>query len=158
MQIHETSTLRLTDRDISSSAYETQAGNQTPLGGCQVLAPSPLPRGTVPGAENYLAYPIRPWTTVVKYASSRFNPRPRPLCSHCFPLPGASTPGHTEPFLTMDVAPPCPSEDRPFLPCPLGGNHKNKAGASSLARNPGNEAFPRLPGGTHAAGPTTLQL
>lgn len=73
MQIHETSTLRLTDRDISSSAYETQAGNQTPLGGCQVLAPSPLPRGTVPGAENYLAYPIRPWTTVVKYASFRFK-------------------------------------------------------------------------------------
>lgn len=113
-------------------------GQSDPLvGAIKFWPPHPCPYGTVPCEENSIQLTqIHPWTRVAEYAPSRSKTEaqdPDPFAHPVFP-PGASTPGHREPILITDVAPSCPSEDRPFPPHPLGGNHKNKPGASFVPR------------------------
>lgn len=103
-----------------------------------MFQPHIYPYGTVLGASNSTQLTqLHPWGRAAEYARSRPQIGTQdqyPLCPPCLPPLGTSMPGHREPFLMVDVATSCPSEDRPFPPRPLGENHKNKTGARYVLR------------------------
>lgn len=137
MQTHKTSTLRLTDRDISISADGSMVGNQIPLWGLSSSGhPNPVPmalslaKKTLPNLPKSTLGPG--WPNMLPL-DPKLGPRTQTLCTSCFPAGSIHT-WSQRAHPDYDVAPSCPSEDRPFPLCPLGGNHKNKPGASFVPR------------------------